>query len=311
MRLQRFTLDTASVRTLTSSATASHLNTFARMQLVLILPIFHIVGRRLPTELQTLAQELRRSALVYAFDTTDELLAGWRLARRNGPQLTFAPHAVVWLQSRAGEFQPHEVAAVQTLDPLARPIVVAGCWSEGEPRSGKPLAGVKRLYWHQGPQALLSLFAAEETLPMREHWIAIHAAHYVDYQGLAGVCEALGQRTFWQADHSPIISSEPDLRIFSHWSSWQAWRKNIFSHEHAAPAILLQDFPRPVDKQRAAAEGIAAIVAQPFAIADLQRAILQSTRSNTNAQRPALQRCDPQVSYNPQPAAVFPRRRSA
>lgn len=275
------------------------------------LPIFHLVGRRLPSELQTFAQELRRHALVYSFDTTESLLAGWRLARRNGPQLTFAPQAVVWLQSRGGEFQPDEVAAVQTLDPLARPIVVAGCWSEGEPRSGKPLAGVKRLYWHQGPQALLTLFAAGNTPPTRAQWIAIHAAHYVDYLGLAGVCESLGQRTFWQADHAPIISSEPDLRIFCHWSSWQAWRKNNRSAHHAAPAILLQDFPRPADQQRAAAEGIAAIVAQPFAAADLQRAVLQSTRSNTNAQRPALQRCDPQVSCNPQPATVFPRRRSA
>jgi hypothetical protein len=277
----------------------------------LSLPIFHLVGQRLPLELQTFTQELRRNALVYAFDTTEELLAGWRLARRNGPQLTFAPQAVVWLQSRAGEFQPQEVAAVQTLDPLAKPIVVAGCWSEGEPRSGKPLTGVERIYWHQGPQALLSLFAAEETLPVRAQWIAIHAAHYVDYQGLAGVCESLWLRTFWQADHAPVISSEPDLRIFSHWSSWQAWRENNRSPEQAAPAILLQDFPRPADQQRAAAEGIAAMVAQPFAAADLQRAILQSTRSSTTAQGPALRRCEPQVSYNPQPAAVFPRRRSA
>jgi hypothetical protein len=271
-------------------------------------PILHLVGRRLPTELQTFSQELQRTALVYLFPTTAELLDGWRLARKNGPQLAFAPNAVVWLQSRAGEYQQAEVAEVQTLDPLARPIVVAGCWCEGEPRSGRLLAAVTRIYWHQGAAALLRLLPTDEQpQATTSQWIAIHATHYGDYQGIAGVCESLGHRTLWQAEHWPSISSEPAARIFCGWSSWQAWQDNNRSQDRSAHTILLQDFPRPADHQRAAAEGIAAVVAQPFSAMELERAI----SPRTILKNPPLRRCDPFDSYKRKPMTVYPQRRSA
>lgn len=269
-------------------------------------PILHLVGRRLPSELRAFAQELQRTALVYSFETTAELLDGWRLARQQ-PQLTFAPHAVVWLQSRAGEFSQHEVAEVQTLDPLAKSIVVAGCWCEGEPRSGRLLTGVTRIYWHQRAAAVLRIAQAEnESQPIGSQWIAIHATQYVDYQGLAGVCQSLGQRTLWQADHWPTISSAPDVRIFRDWSTWQSWRDNN-ANDRATPAILLLDFPRPADYQRAAAEGIAAVIALPFRTADLERVISQIEFSP----RHSLRRCDPPLAHNQHQATIFPRRRSA
>lgn len=271
------------------------------------LSILHLVGRRLPAELRAIAQELQRSALVYEFDTTDELLAGWRLARQQGPQLTFAPHAVVWLQSRAGEFQQHEITAVQTLDPLAKPIVVAGCWCEGEPRSGRLLTGVTRIYWHQRAAAVLRIAQVEnESQLIGSQWIAIHATQYVDYQGLAGVCESLGQRAVWQADHWPTISSAPDVRIFRDWSTWQSWRDNN-ANARATPAILLLDFPRPTDHQRAAAEGISVVVALPFRAADLEQVISQIKSSPGFS----LRRYDPPLAHNQHQATIFPRRRSA
>lgn len=270
-------------------------------------PILHLVGRRLPSELRALAQKLQQTAIVYVFETTDELLAGWRLARRQ-PQLTFAPQAVVWLQSRAGEFSQHEVAEVQTLDPLANPIVVAGCWCEGEPRSGRLLTGVKRIYWHQGAVAVLRIAQAENESPqIGSQWIAIHAAQYADFQGLAGVCESLGLRTLWQADQWPTISSSPDVRIFRGWSAWQTWCERIRSDDRSTPAILLLDFPRPADHQRAAAEGIAAVVALPFLAADLVQVISQIKSSPGLS----LRRCDPPQSHNQHQATIFPRRRSA
>lgn len=270
-------------------------------------PVLHLVGRRLPAELLAFVHELQRVAIVYSFATTVEMLDGWRLARKNGPQLTFAPQAVVWLQSRAGEFQQAEVAELQTLDPLARPIVVAGCWCEGESRSGRLLTGVTRIYWHQGVAALLNcLLVDEPPQPAGAQWIAIHTAQYVDYQGLAGICESLGHRVLWQAGHLPVTSSEPDLRIFSSWESWQVWRDNQRSTNRSR-AILLQDFPRPADQVRAAGEGIAAVVAQPCIAADLERAITKCLAATSSS----LRRCDPQTSHNPQPVRAFSVRRSA
>ena len=105
-------------------------------------PVLHLVGHRLAPELAEVACDLQRFAVVYRFETTDEMLAGWRIARRAQAADTITPAAVLWLQSRSGEVLQCDINAAQTLDPLARSIVVAGCWSEGEPRSGRLLAGV-------------------------------------------------------------------------------------------------------------------------------------------------------------------------
>ncbi|WP_254512247.1 hypothetical protein [Anatilimnocola floriformis] len=236
-------------------------------------PTIHLVGRNLSPELGAVARDLATRAIVYSFETTADLLRAWRLARANDAAECLQASAVVWLQSRSGDFAQAEVDAVQILDPLARCVVVAGSWSEGEPRSGRPLLDATRCYWHQGAAAILSQIAVEETAPLAPHWLAIHAARQLDYQGIAGLCQSLGQRTIWQATYQPAISSEPALRIFCDWSAWQSWCEQTPGEQPSTPAILLQAFPRPDDFERARAAGISAVVAQPCRATDLQQAI--------------------------------------
>src|SRR5262245_66662610 len=116
----------------------------------------HLIGRNCTPELTAVANDLQSRALVYSFESTAELLHAWRLARANDAAESMQADAVIWLQSRSGEFAQAEVDAVQILDPLAKCLIVAGCWSEGEPRSGRPLLDAKRIYWHQGPAEVLS-----------------------------------------------------------------------------------------------------------------------------------------------------------
>ncbi len=264
--------------------------------------ILNTVGQHLATELVAIERELRQRAVVYSFATTDELLAAWRIARRNRAVQFTAPAAVVWLQSRPGEFAQSEVETTHALDPLARRIVIAGCLCEGEPRSGKLLTGVTRLYWHQGLRPLLALLEHPPLHPAvpAAQWIAIHSSQLIDYQGLAGLCQSLGHHTLWQADRWPVISSEPHVRIFPGWPAWEAWRELVGAERcRQTAAILLLNFPRPIDQHLAREQGIASVLAQPVSAADLQRAI-------TGQSAPARAVVG-QVSYLP----VTHRRKSA
>src|SRR5690348_130262 len=105
----------------------------------------HLVGRNLSPEFRVVVGELSARTVVYSFATTADLLLAWRLARGSAAAHCLQASAVVWLQNRSGEFAQHEIDAVQILDPLAKCFVVAGCWSEGEPRSGRPLLDATRV----------------------------------------------------------------------------------------------------------------------------------------------------------------------
>ena len=65
---------------------------------------------------------------------------------------------VLILQRYPGEHRPGDLERLRCRLPLARFAVVLGSWCEGEGRSGQPLPGVLRFYWHQW------LSAAEEQL---------------------------------------------------------------------------------------------------------------------------------------------------
>lgn len=55
---------------------------------------------------------------------------------------------IVFLQARPGQFRDEDVARCVALAPLARLVVVWGSMCDGEPRTGRPLAGVLRVAWH-------------------------------------------------------------------------------------------------------------------------------------------------------------------
>jgi hypothetical protein len=244
-------------------------------------PTIQIICRRLMPEHERWVTELRAKAIVYSFPTTRDLLAASRLAKDADSYELIAPNGVVWLQSRPGEFFQAEIDAVAIADPLAKPFLIAGTLCEGEPRSGRLLVDVTRLYWHESFDSFWSLLLPRtEPTPATQldgQWLAIHASTWTDYQGLAGVCHSLGIKTVWQNDRWPIVSSEPAYRVFHGWPAWQAWRERPEPRSpknEPARAILLLDFPRHEDFNRAYQDGIASVLACPFRAEALQRALL-------------------------------------
>ena len=61
------------------------------------------------------------------------------------------PELVLLAQARPGVDEQVLVDRLLAAAPLVRVIVVAGSWCEGELRTGKPLVGVQRIYWHELP----------------------------------------------------------------------------------------------------------------------------------------------------------------
>jgi hypothetical protein len=237
----------------------------------------HLIGQHLTPELVTWATSLRERATIYSFSTTRELLVSWALAKSTGNYDILAPNAVVWLQSRPGQYSQAEIDAAQIADPLARPVIVAGALCAGEPRSGKLLLDVTRLYWHQPQDALWdSILTVGLDVQTTSQWIAIHAAQLADYEGLAGLCQTLGLSTLWQNDRWPVISSEPAYRLFRGWRSWERWcddRQSWPDSVNATRAILVLDFPTPDDVGRARDSGIDHVLATPFRATDLRNFI--------------------------------------
>jgi len=68
-------------------------------------------------------------------------------------------HGIVLAQTYPDQFSVVAIDRLRKLAPLARLIAILGSWCEGEPRSGHPLQGVIRIYWHQAAVRLRREFA--------------------------------------------------------------------------------------------------------------------------------------------------------
>ena len=51
-------------------------------------------------------------------------------------------------QARPGSLRPEWLAPWQSRQPLAGQVVLLGSWCEGETRTGRPLEGLRRLFWY-------------------------------------------------------------------------------------------------------------------------------------------------------------------
>jgi hypothetical protein len=62
-----------------------------------------------------------------------------------------SPELIVICQTRPGTVHKHFVESLRRAAPLAGVVALVGSWCEGETRTGRPLPGVDRLYWHEFP----------------------------------------------------------------------------------------------------------------------------------------------------------------
>ena len=208
-----------------------------------------------------------------------------------------APHVVLFAQSRPGQFAQADVETLHARSPLSRLVVLLGSWCEGEMRTGKPWAGVVRIYWHQwaarmipeltpGPIGIGGVWRLPRTASGTEQlahtaegaWrqgqglVAIHARLFCDYQALSDACLAGGYSSTWDHPYCPsfaggtaavlcnLLGGDPD----------EAAQVAVLARRYApAPVIALLDFLRSDDLHRMLDAGAAAALAKPFLVGDL------------------------------------------
>jgi hypothetical protein len=204
------------------------------------------------------------------------------------------PDLVVWWQRRPGEFLQADVDAISRSFPLALLAAMVGPWCEGEPRSGRPMAGVSRIYWHQWRARLTAVYAAcherrwqvprtatdvdrvlasSAGLPLvHSGQVGIVAPRRVDFESLSQVLEAGGYRSEWILPGGPPpVAGLNALVVDAAYGVPAAVKEIALFHRHFGPmqAVVLSGFPRPNEAYQIASLPHTKILGKPFLASDL------------------------------------------
>ncbi len=207
----------------------------------------------------------------------------------------FAP-LIVLAQSHPGQFTSDGVDCLRTAAPLARIVALLGMWCEGEPRSGHPLPGVIRVYWHQAvarfPRKLskwaegrgstwaLPLTATDEerllasttaALPQATGLVALWSRRAEMEGFLAAACRAAGYATAWLHPRQPGGVRGAVAALFDGTSldaKGLAELRDFAARVAPTRVLALLDFPRIKEVQLAAEMGVR-VLAKPVNVEDL------------------------------------------
>jgi hypothetical protein len=205
----------------------------------------------------------------------------------------FSPEMIVLAQSHPGQFCDADVDRLRQLAPLSRILGLLGSWCEGEMRSGQPLAGVVRIYWHQWqarwhrelerasggrcpswglpPTATEEdglLLEAEDRWPARTGLVVVFARLPLMADFLAAACQSVGYSTVslhpsWDAQVSGAVAALFDA------TEGHDDLPRLVGRLAPVPIIALLDFPRIEDYKQALGAGAAAVLSKPLLVEDL------------------------------------------
>jgi len=212
-----------------------------------------------------------------------------------------APEMIVIAQSWPGVFGSAAVERLRRAAPLARVCVLLGTWSSGEARSGQPVPGTLRAYWHEWVprwQQELARSAGCRTagwsLPVtsteEERLLAdcrepaeprpgliILVSRQPDLiAALSDACRSWGYATLALRPSLPTFSAARAQGAVA--VLWDAAANDIgdrrlvgsFSAQFAgAKIVALLDFPREEDFSRARSNGVAAVIGKPLRLQEL------------------------------------------
>ena len=200
----------------------------------------------------------------------------------------FEPDAILLVQSRPGQISHDDVERLHAAAPLARLFALVGPWCEGELRTGQPAPGVVRVPWRAWQtrlpyelkiarrlartateiERLESILATTTTRSSRSRHAIICTTSKPRYESLADALTPHGLHACWHSGTPAPLLPQPDLLIVDGWDQVTA---NI--EQATQPRLLLLDFPRPDDHQRAAAMGLDAVLALPLLHCNLTAAL--------------------------------------
>jgi hypothetical protein len=232
------------------------------------------------------------------------------------------PELVLLAQSRPGCDEQADVELLREVAPLTRVVVVAGSWCEGELRTGRPLAGVIRLYWHEFPawwRACLACLARRESPPWAEPLndvragqascrvpararvavrtqisgaiVAIDATDFAVFETLAASLSAEGWKCVWQPRHRQSLIDSAALPVGGIWDGSQlhaaeAESLSAFSARMKrceAKVVALLDVPRVEHIEMASKAGAATVLGKPFQVAHMYAEFERFTAAATGA----------------------------
>jgi len=207
-----------------------------------------------------------------------------------------AVHAIVLAQAWPDQFSELSIDRLRNLAPLARLIAIQGSWCEGEPRSGHPLPGVIRIYWHQAAVRIrreysgwsqdhasvwrLPATATEEErlmasielpLPKGSGLVAIWTRRPEMEELLSDACRTGGYATAWLHPRQPARVQGAVAAIYDGASldaAGLAELTRLAADVSPAPVVALLDAPRSKDARHARTLG-AAVLAKPFRVDEL------------------------------------------
>jgi hypothetical protein len=241
---------------------------------------------------------LREAAVVECFVTAEEAISSLRAGRRaaSGREGAGPVRGVVFLMARPGEIERGRLETIHAIEPLARLVVLVGTWCEGEGRRGPVAPGVPRVYWHQWRVELPAALGLDEVArnafsPLRmltdgerlERLLRARQSAASDglsvlvccwtrggFDALSDALAAGGFRAVWQHPARPVA----DANRADAWL-WDGWDARAACPQAPAESrqVLLLDFPRLEDVQRARSSGIHEVLAKPFTLPQLWRAV--------------------------------------
>ena len=246
--------------------------------------------------------------LISKVEVPTTLIPGEKLGQLLAPSEQYS--AILVAQSRRGSVSQTFINHVRNLYPHAPIVVLLGSWCEGETRSGNPLQGVVRMYWHEWNGSYSSLstrlamhgvhlpnslanrrpydilktedqsFVSSSPVTLAEPCvIGVSALTLCQYETLEEPLRALGANSVW-IEQATWRATEPQeisaICLDSDGVGELLYGRVELAREiiPTAPLILTLNFPRKDELNDLRAElNIKAIVSKPFDLHTLWQAL--------------------------------------
>jgi CheY-like chemotaxis protein len=209
------------------------------------------------------------------------------------------PHIIFFIQSYPGQWPESRIAPFQRAFPTARAVQLLGSWCEGEKRTGDPIPGVFRFYWHQWTPALCreledmlegrpSIWlspptaAAEELAelatrrPLRKGrgLVLIESKHPEMKAMLRDACQEIGYAPIPRAAYSDPILSRIVIEVDDVTDELlKELQEKIASASPHVRFVIVAGFARAQDVAELLEAGASFVLSKPFDVAELADAL--------------------------------------
>lgn len=222
---------------------------------------------------------------------------------------------IVIAQSRRNQFPNRLIEDLYLTRPQVPVVALSGSWCEGESRSGTPIPGLIRVYWHQW-QGRLDSFCRQLASHQTATWqlprtysiadqilydrrlsgaqfegelvIGISALTPNSHEMLKDVCDSARLESVWvdaladdeELEVEPAVILADGNSMTNHLVERI---RRIRTRFPAAATIVTLNFPRRYDFDVAQREGILRVVSKPFILSDLHSQIFEIATQGSEA----------------------------